>query len=85
MGWGMIAAPGTEVGPCKEKCQHTDCAATREMAESLCIHCKKPIGYETKMYHIKDNMYAHTLCVWEKEEQRQKRTKRIKKRIENLY
>ena len=95
MGWGMIAAPGTEVGPCKEECKHTDCAVTRVMAESLCIHCNKPIGYEKKFYQItkpkgvessrlleflslnevEEVQYAHAVCAWEKEEQRQKELK----------
>jgi hypothetical protein len=75
MGWETIAGPGTEFGPCQDDCQHTDCAATREMATSKCTICGEPIDYETKFYQEEPGKYAHALCVWEREEQRQARLK----------
>lgn len=61
MAAGRIAAPGTECGPCKEPCSHSDCASTREMAEMPCIHCGDPIGYERLHYGTKKGP-AHAEC-----------------------
>ncbi|MFA5385101.1 MAG: hypothetical protein WC364_10630 [Eubacteriales bacterium] len=61
MAAGKIAAPGTEYGPCKEPCSHTDCASSRSMAEAECIHCGKPIGYETSCYSTETG-FAHAKC-----------------------
>ena len=52
MAAGTLAAPGTKYGPCKKECKHTDCTNTRQMAESICPECKKPIGYETRFYKL---------------------------------
>ena len=65
MAAGMLSAPGTQYGPCKEKCRHTDCAALRKTAESNCTICNKAIGYENAFY-AKEETYVHALC----EEQR---------------
>lgn len=46
MAYGSIAAPGTEVGPCEEPCQHTDCAASRRQAAEPCEWCGEPIGFD---------------------------------------
>jgi hypothetical protein len=43
---------GEEIGPCIEPCEHTDCAATRRMAETHCSICGQVIGYETLFYDI---------------------------------
>jgi hypothetical protein len=42
---------GEEIGPCKDVCEHTDCATTRRMAAADCAICGKPIGYETRFYN----------------------------------
>lgn len=44
--------PGTEAGPCKEFCEHLDCAATRRMASTICPGCSEPIGYGKRFYDI---------------------------------
>ena len=70
MGWGTVSAPGTEHGPCGDGCQHTDCAATRKMAESKCIICEKEIGYDTSFYvGDEKDTYQHAACLWEKIEE----------------
>ena len=46
----QIAKPGTQYGPCIEKCEHTDCDATRKMAQALCSLCEKPIGYGVRFF-----------------------------------
>lgn len=51
MAAGHLPRPGTKYGPCADvQCGHTDCAATRTQAASLCVICKQPIGYETDFY-----------------------------------
>ena len=72
MGWGMLSEPGTEYGPCKERCEHTDCAATRKDAESKCLFCGERIGYGTKFYYVGDEGLEHAVCTWKKEDERQK-------------
>lgn len=73
MAAGILAGPGTEAGPCEGDCQHTDCAATREMAEAECVWCDEPIGYGVRFYEVDRfkhhslgptiRVYAHALCV----------------------
>lgn len=52
MAAGSLASPGTEVGPCADPCEHRDCATTRRMAETACVHCSDPIGYGTSFYNV---------------------------------
>ncbi len=52
MAAGIMAAPGTEAGPCEGDCAHTDCATTRRWAESECRYCGEPIGYEIRFYRL---------------------------------
>ena len=49
MSWSLIPKPGTEYGPCEGKCDHIDCAQNRMWAESVCPHCKEPVGYDRPM------------------------------------
>lgn len=74
MGWIALAAPGDKFGPCKKPCKHTDCAASRKEAETPCIHCSKPIGYDTRFYtntnhdesgKLLSRAYEHFTCAWE--------------------
>lgn len=63
MAAGILPAPGTAQGPCLD-CAHVDCAATRGMAESLCVLCQHPIGYSTP-FHIHGNAiteFVHERC-----------------------
>jgi hypothetical protein len=32
------------------KCEHTDCAESREAVKVRCAICQKPIGYDTKFF-----------------------------------
>ena len=71
MGWYMLAAPGTDAGPCKEECKHLDCAAVKKRAGTPCVICGEPIGYETKMYFLSTvsenpEKMSHALCEWKK-------------------
>jgi hypothetical protein len=50
MAIGILAAPGTQFGPCAESCRHIDCAATKAQAASPCAVCHEPIGYEVPFY-----------------------------------
>jgi hypothetical protein len=68
MGWYTIAAPGSECGPCTEPCEHTDCAATRKDAETICGLCGEAIGYDTPVYFGADGKHEHARCVWAKQE-----------------
>lgn len=59
---GSLPRPGTRYGPCRPPCEHTDCAATRRIAEGNCPACGKPIGYD-KLFYQTDNGYEHAYCV----------------------
>lgn len=65
MGYAMIAAPGTEYGPCKEMCTHVDCEVYRDMANEICRFCGKPIGYERAYYRDPDasDPMVHASCL----------------------
>lgn len=62
MAWSIIQKPGEKYGPCKDGCQHRDCAASRRDAAKRCHDCKKPIGYDTPYAYFKDNIW-HNLCL----------------------
>jgi hypothetical protein len=61
MAAGILPKPGTKLGPCKAKCQHIDCAETRARATSLCLYCRKPVGYGTPVYFHGDYT-VHAIC-----------------------
>jgi hypothetical protein len=63
MAAGQLSRPGTAYGPCADPCQHTDCAATRRMADSLCRLCRTAIGYETWFYQEESGGYVHATCL----------------------
>lgn len=50
MASGMIANPGTKLGPCRKQCEHRDCAENRALVAKLCRICGKPIGYMTSFF-----------------------------------
>ena len=58
-----LPIPGTKYGPCKEACEHTDCKATREDAQRLCIHCGEPMGYDRAIYLRGEDTPAHEVCL----------------------
>ena len=75
---GQLSAPGTEFGPCgieddKPTCVHPGCWTTHGMATSRCVHCGKPIGYETGFFNVTSyderavgvQTLAHELCEYE--------------------
>ncbi len=67
MAAGTISKPGDQYGPClDENCEHTDCAASRAQAATLCGSCGKPIGYE-HLFYQRDNwvVLVHAVCVAE--------------------
>jgi hypothetical protein len=45
-----IPAPGTQYGPCPERCEHKSCEALRGSAACPCRICGKPIGYDTNCF-----------------------------------
>ena len=61
----ILCSPGTEFGPCKEPCNHSDCQLTRRMAEMNCGICRMPIGYETRYYDDDQYGLVHALCLEE--------------------
>ena len=73
MAAGVLAAPGTEYGPCDSECRHTDCALTRAMADDLCTICGEPIGYDIRFYGervtngainaVNGYRYQHAACI----------------------
>ena len=71
-----LPAPGTEHGPCPTTrtrgveltCGHTDCAASRRTAASVCRLCGAPIGYERRYYVDPDGeaslfQFVHAACL----------------------
>lgn len=67
MAAGTLPAPGTRYGPCKGDCRHTDCAATRAEAASICRICGSAIGYERRYYKDPDaaavGPLVHAACL----------------------
>jgi len=44
-------------------CRHKDCAQTRHMAETACLVCAKPIGYDRPFYQRDDwHQLVHASC-----------------------
>jgi len=62
MAAGYLASPGNHAGPCYEYCKHTDCQATRAMAQTGCYLCQEPIGYDTGFYNDPEDGLVHRLC-----------------------
>jgi hypothetical protein len=63
MAAGTLPTLGSTYGPCEEVCQHTDCAATRTQAASLCTDCGEPIGYDRRFYQADDwKRLIHAAC-----------------------
>ncbi len=71
MAAGTLPRPGTELGPCEEECQHTDCAETHRMAAQLCTICGEPISYETPFFRASGDwqQLTHADCLREQQEQ----------------
>lgn len=70
MAAGILSAPDTPYGPCSTPCNHKDCNETRRMANSECVVCGKPIGYDTRFYVAsvgQINEYQHAACLEAKE------------------
>ena len=44
MAMGYFSPIGSELGPCEDRCSHTDCDLTRQQMESECRYCEEPIG-----------------------------------------
>lgn len=66
MAAGTLPRPGTKYGPCRPTCAHTDCAATRNLAQMKCRICGKRIGYNVRLYQ-EDNwqQLVHAVCLEE--------------------
>jgi len=62
MAASVISRPGSEYGPCKEDCNHSDCAELRHMANLICNECNEPIGYEARFYQDEFGQ-AHARCL----------------------
>ncbi|MBA7528380.1 hypothetical protein ES705_20563 [subsurface metagenome] len=62
MAYTILPKPGSEVGPCKEACEHTDCAQTRAWADALCPKCNEAIGYERPMLLVEKTEPWHFSC-----------------------
>jgi hypothetical protein len=82
MAAGVLAKPGSRRGPCLKACEHRDCAATREIAASICRICKMPIGYDVGFYMNYDppGGYVHSVCyeneIEAKQKQKEKRSRK---------
>ena len=61
MAAGILPIPGSKFGPCKAPCKHIDCAETRSRAESTCLYCQKPVGYNVRVYQHGDYT-VHARC-----------------------
>lgn len=58
-----LSPPGSQYGPCAEACGHTDCAATRAWAETPCIECREPIGYDRRFFQDEPGKPFHMACM----------------------
>jgi hypothetical protein len=61
MAAGILPKPGSKVGPCVKACKHLDCAETRARATSKCIYCRKPVGFDVRIYQHGDYT-VHARC-----------------------
>lgn len=63
MAAGILPKPGTKLGPCKTKCQHRDCAQTKQNAAEMCRFCMKMIGYGVGFFRARlSGELAHAFC-----------------------
>jgi hypothetical protein len=62
MAAGYLTPPGNANGPCYEYCQHSDCQATRAMAQTGCYICQEPIGYGVGFFNDPKDGLVHRLC-----------------------
>lgn len=71
-------APGSEYGPCRKACKHTDCASLRRQAETPCTACGKPIGYEVNFFRdnpedvIDWTKLIHAMCLYRRNDARRR-------------
>lgn len=66
MSWSVIQKPGSEFGPCEDECEHLDCKASRDMAETICRFCDEPIGYDRGLTREpEDERFVHSSCLFE--------------------
>lgn len=63
MAAGILSKPGSESGPCLTNCNHSDCDSTREMAQTVCVMCGEPIGYERRFYRDPKRGLVHAVCL----------------------
>lgn len=63
MAGASIPRPGTELGPCKGRCHHRDCKASREQAAQVCSLCSKRIGYNRNWVNDPEHGPVHELCL----------------------
>lgn len=61
MAAGILPRPGTQYGPCEQPCDHVDCRATRQDAASICVYCRREIGFGTRFYRT-DLTLVHAAC-----------------------
>lgn len=48
---------------CPEECAHTDCARARELRDSLCRECGKPMHEQVRFYRAEDGEgWIHAIC-----------------------
>lgn len=63
MAFVKVPKPGSKF-LCAGSCNHLDCADHRATAETLCLRCRKPIGYDIPFaYHSLDDLPAHWECI----------------------
>jgi hypothetical protein len=63
MAFGFLPRPGTNLGPCTDDCDHTDCAHTKAQAATLCPYCKEQIGFERAFCNNSDGEISHLACL----------------------
>lgn len=69
MAAGILAEPGSALGPCAEECAHRDCSAVRATATAICRFCSKQIGYGFRFYDDDGRGFVHARCLEEAIEQ----------------
>ena len=65
MAAGILAAPGSKLGPCEGGCAHVDCKSTKLDAGAACTFCTKAIGYDVRFYRGRagTGALAHAACL----------------------
>jgi hypothetical protein len=63
MAAGIAWSPGSEYGPCIDRCAHTDCSISWSEARAKCGICGVQVGFERRYYNDATYGKVHAVCL----------------------